>query len=592
MPQGAPGALPPVVDAVVVGAGHNGLVAANVLADAGWQVAVVEAADVVGGATRSAELTRPGFVHDVGSAFHPLGAVSPAFARLQLARWGLRWCRAPLALAHPLDDGSAAVIGPTVADTADGLEALAPGDGPAWRELMAEWSRVEPALLRMLFSPLPPVGGALRLLATTGPTGALRLARDLLTPVRRFAEERFTGEAAALLLAGCALHADLGPDQSAGTAIGWLLAALAQRTGFPVPAGGAGAIAGALVRRLRARGGDVWCGRPVTEVVVRRGRAVGIRTAGGDEVTARRAVIAAVAAPALVGHLLDPAALPAGTAAELSRFHWDWSTVKVDWALAGPVPWRAGACRRAGVVHLGGDLDELTAWAAQVSAGQLPSHPFVLVGQQHLADPARCPPGAATLWAYTRVPRRVRGDAGLGSWPGTSAGTGPGAGSTGPGAGRPGWADPGWKVSVGSGGARPRDDDTGAGAGRPEPWLAGFADRLQARIEAAAPGFGALVLDRHVLGPSGLQAVDPALDGGALFGGTALLHQQLVLRPAPGWIGPRMPVAGLFLGSSSAHPGGAVHGTPGWHAARAALRWSAARSLRQPAGRGRPVSGC
>ncbi len=547
---------------MVIGAGHNGLVAANLLADAGWSVVVLEAAASPGGATRSAELTVPGFVHDVGSGFYPLAAVSPAIRRLGLDRHGLRWRHAPLPLAHVRSGGStpgpdpglAPAILPDVDATATRLDMETVGDGAAWSALMAEWAAVEPALLRLLFAPLPAVVPALRLLARTGPRKAARLARTMLLPVRRLAEERFAGEGAGLLLAGSALHADLGPEQSASAAFGWLLCALAQRVGFPVAEGGAGRIADALVDRLAARGGTVCCGQRAVRVVVRGGRAVAVRTAGGIDIRARRAVLGAISAPALLGRLVGPDALGPTATADLERFGWDHGTVKVDWALRGPVPWEADAARRAGVVHVADDLDGLTHWAAELATGHLPSAPFVIAGQQSLADPTRCPPGAATLWAYTRVPRRVRGDAA-----GVLGGDHDVRGvTTHRAAGQPATGDR-WTGDAAAGPA-------------PEPWLAGFADRVQARIEAAAPGFGDLVVDRHVVGPSGLQAGDDNLDGGAINGGTAQLHQQALLRPLPGWGRATTPIAGLFLASASAHPGGAVHGAPGAHAARAALR--------------------
>ncbi|MDA8268772.1 MAG: NAD(P)/FAD-dependent oxidoreductase [Actinomycetota bacterium] len=551
------GEPPDQVDAVVIGAGHNGLVAANLLADAGWSVVVLEAAASPGGATSSAELTVPGFVHDVGSGFYPLAAVSPVIRRLGLDGHGLRWRHAPLPLAHARPSGPGPGLAPAILPDADAtatrLEMETAGDGAAWSALMAEWAAVEPALLRLLFAPLPAVVPALRLLARTGPREAARLARTMLLPVRRLAEERFAGEGAALLLAGSALHADLGPEQSASAAFGWLLCALAQRVGFPVAEGGAGRIADALVDRLATRGGTVCCGQRAVRVVVRGGRAVAVRTAGGIDIRARRAVLGAISAPALLGRLVGPDALGPTATADLERFSWDHGTVKVDWALSAPVPWEADVARQAGVVHVADDLDGLTRWAAELATGHLPSAPFVIAGQQSLADTTRCPPGAATLWAYTRVPRRVRGDAAgvLGDHDIRGSTTRRAA------------------EQPAIGGHWTGEAPTGPA---PEPWLAGFADRLQARIEAAAPGFGDLVVDRHVLGPSGLQAGDDSLDGGALNGGTAQLHQQALLRPLPGWGRATTPIAGLFLASASAHPGGAVHGAPGAHAARAALR--------------------
>src|SRR5436190_191050 len=238
------------MDAVVIGAGPNGLVAANLLADAGWKVLVLEAQAEPGGAVRSAELTHPGFVHDVFSAFYPLGISSPVMRALDLGQYGLRWRRAPLVLAHPTGDAKCAVLSTAVGETAQSLETYADGDGDAWRDSYASFERIADPLLDAMISPMPPVRGASRLAVALGPRGLLDFTRTALLSVRRLACEQFRGEGGALLLAGNALHSDVDPDAPPRGFLGWFLTSIGPQHAFPVPEGGAGPLTAALVRRL------------------------------------------------------------------------------------------------------------------------------------------------------------------------------------------------------------------------------------------------------------------------------------------------------------------------------------------------------
>ncbi|WP_030749051.1 NAD(P)/FAD-dependent oxidoreductase [Streptomyces sp. NRRL S-31] len=520
-------------DAVVIGAGPNGLVAANLLADAGWSVQVLEEQPEPGGAVRHDRGVHPDFVNDLFSSFYPLAAASPILAGLRLEDHGLRWSHAPHVLAHPLTDGRCAVLDRRIDTTAASAEVFAPGDGAAWQRLFDLWQTLRPDVLDALFTPFPPVKAATRLLWRLRAAGGLRTARSLVLPVRRLGEEEFRGEGGRLLLAGNALHADLAPETAGSGGFGWLMSMLGQTYGFPVPVGGAGALTDALVRRLRSRGGEVRCGQRVQRVTVRGRRAVGVRTAGGETVPARRAVLADVSVPALYGELVGAEHLPDQVLADLRGFQWDFATFKVDWALDGPVPWRAEEARRAGTVHLADGLDELTRFAAQIAMHRVPDRPFVLFGQMTLADPSRSPEGTESAWAYTHVPRDIRADAGH-------------EGITGE------WG--------------PADRER-------------MADRVERQVERFAPGFRALVRARRVLAPPMLQALDANLSDGAINGGTAALHQQLFFRPLPGTGRPETPVKGLFLASAGAHPGGGVHGAPGANAARAALRAHRASGL-------------
>jgi phytoene dehydrogenase-like protein len=311
----------PTVDAVVIGAGPNGLVAANLLADAGWDVLVLEAAAEPGGAVRSAEVTAPGFTSDLFSSFYPLGAASPVVSGLDLTAHGLRWTHAPAALAHVLPDDRVALLSRDLAVTAASLDTFAAGDGEAWQALFADWQRLREPLLRALFTPFPPVRGALGLAGVVGVADGLRLARMLTLPARTYGEETFAGAGARLLLAGNALHSDLGPGQAGSAVFGWLLSMLAQDVGFPVPVGGAGQLTAALVARLRAAGGELSCGRPAERILVADGRAVGVADAAGGLVRARRAVLAAVPAPVLYRKLVGAQHLPARLVSDLERFH-------------------------------------------------------------------------------------------------------------------------------------------------------------------------------------------------------------------------------------------------------------------------------
>lgn len=499
-------------DAVVVGGGHHGLVAAAVLADAGWDVCLLEANDTVGGAVRSAEL-HPGYVTDLFSAFYPLSHASPILRSLELDRHGLRWSQAPAVLAHPLEGDRCAVLHRSAADTAAGLAEHDPRDGDAWLELCRGWERIREPVLRSVFTALPPVRGPVQLLRRLGTAEALRTLRFLLLPARRMGQELFHSEAARLLLAGNAGHADVPVDSPGSGVYGWLLAMLGQHGGFPVPVGGSGELATALARRAESAGAQLHTGERVEQVTVRGGRAVGVRTATGLTVRARRAVIADVSAPSLFGELLPADAVPRRLHEDLERFEWDTPVVKVNWAVHGRIPWRVPAAAGAGTLHLGRDETGLVRWASELESGILPQDPFLLFGQMTTADPSRSPAGTESAWAYTHLPRGV--------------------------------------------------SDT-ASAEK-------IADRVDEVVERYAPGFGARVIARHPQLPGDLHDDDANLVHGAVNGGTSQLYQQLVFRPVPGLGRPETPVGGLYLGSAAAHPGGGVHGVCGWLAARAAL---------------------
>jgi phytoene dehydrogenase-like protein len=496
------------MDAVVIGAGPNGLVAAATLARRGWKVLVLEANRRPGGAVYSEALTLPGYVHDVGAAFFPFADDSPAFRSLDLPGAGLRWCNAPRESCHPAPDGSCVAISRDLEETVQSFGQ----DGPAWRRL-GSWQRaMGDRLAAALLAPLPAVGPAWRL----GPRNLLRLGLAGLATPAGWARRHFRTEAARRVVPGLALHVDLGPEDFAGTGLGLVLALLAAGSGFRIPVGGARAITDALLTRLRENHGEVLLGQRAEQVVVRQGRAVAVRTARGEEIPVRRAVLADVGPPALFLRLLPPGATSDWFRTRVEAFRYGWGTFKVDWALSGPVPWSAAEARESAVVHAGDGIADRVAFTEQVRAGRLPDNPYLVIGQQSLADPGRAPQGGHTLWAYSRVPPAVEG---------------------------------GWK--------RHRE---------------AFADRVEQRIEGLAPGFRGLIRARHVAAPPDLEVMDENLVGGDLGGGSAHFDQQLFFRPVFPYFRYRTPVKGLYLASASTHPGAGVHGACGLNAAHAALR--------------------
>jgi phytoene dehydrogenase-like protein len=495
------------MQAVVIGSGPNGLSAAIALARAGRDVVVCESAARPGGAVATEELTLPGFHHDTFSSVYPAAAASPVFARMDLERHGLRWVHPQACHAHPLPDGTAAVLYRDLARTAASLDAQAPGDGERWASFAAPWLRRFRALRDTLLGPFPPLKGGTELALAFGVPGALRFARLLLMPARDLARELFRAGGSRAWLYGAAMHGDVPPTNAGSAVAGMYLSLLGHAVGWPSPEGGANRLAGALLGVLDELGGTVRTGARVVRVVVERGRVAGVELEGGERVPGTL-VVADVVPRGLLALAGDH--LPASYAAALGRYRHGEATIKVDWALDGPIPWTAPEARTAGTVHVGGTEDEVL--AAVPPTGGLPERPFLLLGQQSVADPTRAPAGRHTAWAYTHGP--------------------PGA-----------------------------------------PW-AGEAERhverMEAQVERFAPGFRDRILARHVLTPADLEARNANLVDGDVGGGSYVLHQT-VFRPVPSLLPYRTPVRGLYVGSAATFPGGAVHGVPGDAAARAAL---------------------
>jgi phytoene dehydrogenase-like protein len=466
-------------DAVVVGAGPNGLAAAITLARAGHSVLVLEAKDTVGGGTRTAELTLPGYKHDVCSAIQPLSLGSPFMRTLPLADFGVKWIYPPAAFAHPLDDGSAVMLERSVADTAAGLGV----DGRAYRRLMAPLVAHWEDILEDLLGPLPlPPHHAWQL---------VRFGLDALWSASSLARATFQGERARAVFSGMAVHAMLPLDRLGTAAYGLVLAILAHSVGWPMAQGGSQAIADAMTAYLRSIGGEVVTRRPVSHI---------------EELPQAQAYLFDITPRQLLS--IAGSRLPSGYRAQLARYRYGPGVYKIDYALSGPIPWKAAECARAGTAHLGGTLEDIAASERSVWQGQHPERPYVLLAQQSLFDPTRAPEGKHTAWAYCHVP-------------------------------------PGSTINM--------------------------TDRIERQIERFAPGFRDLILARHTMTTVEMELHNPNYIGGDINGGVQDLR-QLFTRPVARAVPYSTPDTSIFLCSSSTPPGGGVHGMCGYFAARAALK--------------------
>lgn len=525
-------------DAVVVGAGHNGLVAAVTLAEAGYHVLVVEAAPEPGGALRSAELTRPGYVHDVcatnlnlflGSAFYAAHAAS-------LERHGFSAAVSTRPFASAFPDGTALGVTTDREETLAELAGASPGDAAGWRELDALFERLAPVLFRTYASRVPSAElvGALGAWRGARPSGMAALARLLLSSSRELVDEYLVTDKAKALIAPWGLHLDFGPDVAGGAVFPFLEAFADQRAGMAVAKGGAGVLVAALVGLLEEKGGELRTSTKVTGVTVRDGRAVGVELEGGDRVQATRAVVASVTPTALAGTLLRQADLPGPSRRALMSFRYGPGTMMLHLSLSGPVPWAAG--ERLGsfaYVHLAPYVDDLARAYADALAGRLPAEPLLVVGQTSVVDPTRVPDGGQMLWVQVRplpatAPSRGRG--------GTRGGARGGA--------RGGWD-----------GAAPR-----------------YAERVMQKLERYAPGIGELVTGMAVLSPADLERQDANLVGGDSLSGSMHLRQNFVWRPAWGMSGYRTPVRDLWMIGASTWPGAGLNAVSGHAAAQRIVR--------------------
>jgi phytoene dehydrogenase-like protein len=377
-----PGDASEATEAIVVGGGPNGLAAAIDLARAGRSVRVLEAASTVGGGVRSAELTLPGFTHDICSAIYPFGRTSPFFRDAGLERHGLRWIEPPVAIGHPLDDGSAVLLEKDLEATA---AALGP-DADAYRRTLGPivrgWDRLMPDLLAPFHIPL-------------APPRAVAMARFGLLAIRSATSvgRRFRGERGRALFAGAAAHSQIGLTEPVSAAAGLVMLASAHADGWPLPVGGAGRVADALAAELVALGGSIETGRRIERIADLPPHRVAL-----FDVTPRQLL-------AIAGDRL-----PAGYRRALGRFRYGPGTFKLDLALDGPIPWRAAELDRAGTVHVGGTFEDIAWSEGEIARGRLPDRPFVLLAQQSRFDRSRVPEGGETVWAYCHVPNGSTAD--------------------------------------------------------------------------------------------------------------------------------------------------------------------------------------
>jgi phytoene dehydrogenase-like protein len=465
-------------DAVVVGSGPNGLSAGVALAQAGASVVVLEAAEEIGGGTRTAELTLEGFSHDVCSAVHTTGVLSPFFRSLPLEDHGLRWIFPRASVAHPLDDQPAVMLWPSIEETAEGLGV----DAASYRRLVEPFMQNPHGFFEDVLAPLG---------WPNHPGAFMRFGLQAMWPATWLAAWRYRGDRAKALFAGCAAHSILPLSSMFTSALGVIFSIAAHVEPWPVAAGGSFAIPRALGSLLETLGGTIRTNARVASLADLPNARVYLFDTSPDQ-------LASIGTPVL----------PSGYVRRLRRFRYGPGAFKLDWALAGPIPWRDPNCRTASTVHLGGTLEEIAAAEAAMFRGEHPKKPYVLLCQQSELDPSRAPAGKHTGYAYCHVPGGSSVD---------------------------------------------------------------MTEAIENQVERFAPGFKDQVLARHVMRPGDFERYNPNYVGGAITGGVADVF-QLFTRPVARLNPYTTPNPRLFICSASTPPGGGVHGMCGYHAAHAALR--------------------
>lgn len=494
---------------LIVGAGSSGLVCAINLARSGLAVTVLEHSPRPGGASSSVESTLPGFVHDHCAGFNPMTVASPAMQELDLESEGLRWVRPDAIMAHPFQDGTAIALHHDLDATVASLERAHPGAGAPWRELIDQYRPLAQDLVETILGRLAPARPPL-VLAVRLRRDALLLARRMAGSIEAFGLDVFSGASRPTAwMAGSAQHSGLPPSTAGSGAFGFLLQLLAHSHGWPFPAGGQGELTRALMAIAGREGVTVRCNAHVEKILVRSGRAAGVALQSGEDITARNVVTTISARP--LAAMLPEDALPHRLIRRLRIWRYGTAAFKLDYALNTPVPWTAQEARRAAVVHVAGELRDLSAAAQAGSRGEMPERPALVVGQHTLDDPGRAPLGKHTFYCYAHVPAR-------------------------------------YDCS---------DDEVAA--------------RIEAQLERFAPGFAATVLARSIRNARQTEEENPSLVGADLGGGSLELDQQLIFRPAPELCRHRTPLRGLYVSGSSVHPGGSVQGMGGRSAARALL---------------------
>ena len=514
-------------DAIIVGSGLNSLACAAFLARAGWRVAVLERESELGGAVRTAELTEPGFHHDVFSAWHPLWVGGPAHAELgdELATRGLEYLNTESPSGTLFPDGESAFLTTSTDGNAAELDRYAPGDGDAWRETIGAVANQAELVFGVLGTELWSRSGlnfGVKAYRKLGRRGLAEFGGELVQSSRDWLTSTFRSERAHGLLAPWVLHTGLGPDTAASGFMTKVIAFAIEAGGMPIPRGGGARLVDALVRLIEDHGGICQTDQDVERIVVSGGRATGVQLAGGAALSAERAVVCNVTPTQLYGRLLDPGDVPPEIGEAGKRFRYGRSEMQIHFALSDPPRWdgddRLG---RTAIVHLTPGLDGVSRAVNEAERGFLPAEATVVVGQPLTLDDTRAPAGKGLLWIQLQeLPWKVRGDA----------------------AGELDVGDGTWTESM-----RER-----------------YADRIQGRLAEHIPNLEASILKRVVLSPADLERANVNLQQGDPYSGSLALDQNFLWRPFPRQPGHHTPIGGLFQIGASTWPGpglGAGSGT-------------------------------